>query len=151
MVFTDYRGMTVSELSELRSMLREYNFQYKVIKNTLARIASDGTPISIAKDSFKGPMGVAIGYDDPVMTVKKVLEYSKKNDKLKIKGAIIEGKLCEAEELKSVAEIPPRKVLLSMLAGCFSAPLTKMASALNATVSKFVYVLEAVKNKKSEG
>lgn len=132
-------------------MLREYNFKYKVVKNTLARIASDGTPISVARDSFRGPLGIAISYDDPVLTVKKILEYSKKNDKLKVKGAVIEGKLCEADELKIVAEIPPRKVLLSMLAGCFSAPLTKMASALNATISKFIYVLEAVKNKKSEG
>jgi large subunit ribosomal protein L10 len=143
--------MTVSELSELRQILRENKFQYKVVKNTLARIASEGTPVSIAKDSFKGPMGIAISYDDPILTVKKVLEYSKKNEKLKVKGAIIEGKMCDPDELKVVAEMPPRSVLLSMLAGCFAAPLTKMANALNATIAKFAYVLEAVKNKKSEG
>ena len=65
-------------------MLREGNFEYKVVKNTLAKIAAEGTSVSAAKDSFKGPVGIAISYDDPVLTVKKVLEYSKKNNKLQV-------------------------------------------------------------------
>lgn len=148
-IFTDYRGMTVAELSELRRLLREGDFEYKVVKNTLARIASEGTSVSLGKDSFKGPIGIAISYNDPILTVKKVLDYSKKNDKLKIGVGLIEGTLCAADELKTVAGLPPRSVLLSMVAGGFKAPLNKLAFALNATLSKFVYVLEAIKNKKS--
>ncbi|HXX82089.1 MAG TPA: 50S ribosomal protein L10, partial [Thermodesulfovibrionales bacterium] len=63
-IFTDYRGMTVAELSELRRLLREGNFEYRVVKNTLAKIASEGTSVSLGKDSFRGPVGIAISYDD---------------------------------------------------------------------------------------
>ena len=79
--------------------MREGNFEYKVIKNTLARIASEGTSVSAAKDSFKGPVGIAISYDDPVLTVKKILEYSKKNNKLKVGIGLIEGSVCASHEL----------------------------------------------------
>jgi large subunit ribosomal protein L10 len=65
-IFTDYRGLTVAELSELRRLLREGNFEYRIVKNTLAKLASLQTPVSVAKDSFKGPVGIAISYDDPI-------------------------------------------------------------------------------------
>ncbi len=148
MVFTDYRGMTVAELSELRGLLREGNFEYRVVKNTLAKIASEGTPISVAKDSFKGPVGIAISYDNPVLTVKKILEYAKKNDKLKVGIGVIEGSFCAADDLKAVADLPPREVLLSVLAGGFKSPLNKLANLLDATLSNFVNALEALKTKK---
>ncbi|NWF75561.1 MAG: 50S ribosomal protein L10 [Nitrospirae bacterium] len=147
-VFTDYRGMSVAELSELRNILRDGKAEYKIVKNTLAKIASEGTPVFSAKDSFRGPVGIAISYDDPVFPVKKILEYSKKNDKLKVNAGVIEGSICSSADLKAVAETPPRKVLLSMLAGGFQAPLNKMAYALNATLSRFINVLEAIKTKK---
>jgi len=149
-VFADYRGLTVAELSNLRKLLKEGDINFKVVKNTLAKIAAEGTSVAAAKDSFKGPVGIAISHDDPVTIVKKMLEFSKKNDKLKVGIGLIEGSLCTTTDLKTVAEIPPRPVLLSMLAGVFQAPLSKMASALNATVSKVAYALEAVKNKKQE-
>lgn len=142
--------MTVAELSELRRSLQEGNLEYKVVKNTLAKIASEGTPVSIARDSFRGPVGIAISYDDPVITVKKVLEYSKKNEKLKVNAGVIEGTLCASDELKQVAEIPPRPILLSMIARGLQSPLNKLAFALNATLSKFIYAMEALKNKKSQ-
>lgn len=148
-IFTDYRGMTVAELSELRRSLRTGNFHYRVVKNTLAKIASQDTTVSAAQDSFKGPVGIAISYDDPVMTAKKILAYSKNNEKLKVSGGIIEGRFCTPDELRYVAELPPRKVLLSMLAGTLQAPLSKLAGAINATLTIFVYVLEALKTKKN--
>lgn len=149
-MFTDYRGLTVAQLSDLRKLLREGNFEYKVVKNTLARIAAEGTSVSVAKDSFRGPVGIAIGYDDPVLTVKKVLEYSKKNDKLKVNAGLVEGALCAAADLKAVADLPPKQILLSMMAGAFQAPMTKMACLLNATLAKFEYALEALKDKKEK-
>ena len=149
-MFTDYRGLTVAELSDLRRMLREGNFEYKVVKNTLAKIAAEGTSVSAAKDSFRGPVGIAISYDDPVLTVKKVLEYSKKNNKLKVGVGLVEGAVCSSDELKAVGELPPKNVLLSMMAGVFQAPLTKMAQLFNATISSTAYALEALKNKKGQ-
>lgn len=147
-IFTDYRGLTVAELSELRRLLREGNFEYRIVKNTLAKLASLQTPVSVAKDSFKGPVGIAISYDDPVLTVKKILEYSKKNEKLKVNGGFIEGKFLPSEELRAVSEIPPRNILLSALAGGFKAPLSKLAGALNATVGNFVYAMNALKERR---
>jgi len=84
------------------------------------------------------------------LTTKKVLEYAKKNEKLKVGIGLIEGTLCASDELKLVAGLPPKKVLLSIMAGAFQAPLSNLAGALNATLTKFVYVLEAIKNKKVE-
>ncbi|OGW37614.1 MAG: 50S ribosomal protein L10 [Nitrospirae bacterium RBG_13_39_12] len=140
--------MTVAELSEIRRLLKDGKFEYKIVKNTLAKIAALQTPVSIAKESFKGPIGIAIGYEDPVLTVKKILEYSKKNEKLKVSIGVIEGILCQSDDLKAVAEIPPRAVLLSILAGGLEAPLNKLAGALNATLSKFIFVITALKNKR---
>jgi len=132
----------------LRRLLRDGNFEYRIVKNTLAKIASVHTPVSIANDFFKGPTGIGISYDDPVQTVKKMLEYSKKNEKLKIDIGVIEGALCTSHDLKTFVDLPPRKILLSIFAGGFKAPLNKLAYAFNATLSRFGYILEALKTKK---
>ncbi|MBM4136494.1 MAG: 50S ribosomal protein L10 [Nitrospira sp.] len=147
-ILTDYRGLTVAEISELRRMLKAGNLEYKVVKNTLARIVSQNTSISAAKDSFKGPVGIAISYDDPVLVAKKVLEYSKKHDKLKVSSGIVEGKVCTVDDIKAIAELPPMKVLLSMFAGVLQAPLSKLAGALNATISSCAYAIESLRNKR---
>jgi len=148
-VLTDYKGLTVAELSDLRKALRMADVEFKVVKNTLAKAASEKTMVSVAGDLFKGPVGIAIGYADPVQVAKKVLEYSKKNNKLKVSGGVVEGRLCYADEIKTIADLPPREVLLSMLAGVLQAPMGKMAGALSATVSTFGYALKALETKKS--
>ena len=145
-ILTDYRGLTVAEFSELRRLLRDGGFEYRVVKNTLAKIASQDMPVS--KEFFKGPVGIAISYDNPVLIAKKTLEYSKKNEKLKVSSGIFEGRFYELDDIRAIAELPPRKVLLSMFAGMLQAPLSKLASALNATVSGFAYVMEALKQQK---
>jgi len=148
-VFTDYRGLTVEEITGLRNNLRSAALEYKVVKNTLAKIAAEGTPVSTAKDNFIGPVGIAIGFDDPVLLVKKVLEFNKTNDKLQITGGIIEGGVCTFDALKRISELPPREVQLSMLAGVLQAPAGKLARLLNATLARFVYAMEALKQKKN--
>lgn len=150
MVVTEYKGMTVSEMSEFRDALREAAVEYRVIKNTLARIAAEDTPVAAARDSFKGPVGIALSYDDPVQAAKRVLEFTKKNQKLKVTAGVVEGSFCASEELKAIAELPPREVLLSMTAGVFQAPLSKMARLLQATVSSLAYGLGALKEKKAQ-
>lgn len=147
-VFTDYKGLTVAEISELRNFLRPERVEFRVIKNTLARIASEGTPVAAAKDLFKGSVAVAIGYHDPVIAPKKVLEFIRKNEKLKLRGGVIEGRLYSLDEVKAVAELPSREVLLSMLVGSLQAPLSKMAAALSATIRNFGYALNALKSKR---
>lgn len=147
-IFTDYRGMTVAELSELRRLLREGNVKYRIVKNTLARIASQDTPLSVGKEHLKGPVGIAISYDDPVVAAKKIIEYSKKNEKLKINSGIIEGRICGSDDIKAIAELPSRKVLLSVLAGTVRAPLGKLAAAFGATINSFVYAMGTLKTKR---
>ncbi len=149
-VFTDYRGLNVEEITELRNSLRSAELEYRVVKNTLARRAAEGTSVDSALDLISGPIGVAIGYDDPVLLVKKVLAYSKDNEKLEIKGGIVEGTVCDVEQMKSISKLPPREVQLAMLAGAMNAPATKFAGLLNATLTQFAYALEALKNQKNE-
>lgn len=147
-VFTDYKGLTVAELFDLRRLLHSSSIEYKVVKNTLARAASSDTPVAVAGETFKGPVGVVIGYKDPVSVAKKVFEYVKKNEKLKVSGGVVEGKLYGKDEIKSLAALPPREVMLSMIAGLMQAPATKMARALSATVSTFAYAAQNLKTKK---
>jgi large subunit ribosomal protein L10 len=135
-------------LSDLRKLLRSGGIEYRIVKNTLARIASQDTPVAAAKDAFKGPIAVAIGYEDPVSAAKKVIEFSKKNEKLKLLGGVIEGRFFGKQEVRAVADLPPREVLLSMMAGAFQAPASKLAAALSATVSSFAYAMNSLKTKK---
>ncbi|UCD36515.1 MAG: 50S ribosomal protein L10 [Nitrospiraceae bacterium] len=150
-VFTDFRGLNVEEITTLRNSLRSAAIEYKVVKNTLAKRASAGTPVEGVKDVFAGPVGIAVGYDDPALLVKKVLEYSKSNEKLQIKGGVVEGSICSPDQIRSISELPPREVLLSMLAGAMQSPLGKLAGLLHSTVTQFAYALGALKNKKESG
>lgn len=142
--------MTVAELTALRGLLRKSSLDYRVVKNTLAKIASKDTGVASAADIFKNPVGVALGYDDPVLALKKVFEFTKTNEKLKVMGAVVEGRFYDKKEMKEIAELPSREVLLSMLAGVLQAPLSKMAGALAATVSSFAYAMEALSSKKGQ-
>ena len=121
------------------------------MKNTLAKRAAAGTPVEAENKIFTGPVGIAISYDDPVSLAKKVLEFTKSNEKIKVKGGIIEGKACQVNDIKAISELPPRETLLAMFIGAMQSPLSKLASALNATVAQFVYAMNALKNKKSAG
>lgn len=147
-VFTDYRGLNVEEITGLRKNLRSSALEYRVVKNTLAKRAAAGTPVDDAKDILSGPMGIALGYDDPVLLAKKILEFAKSNDKLEIKGGVIEGDVCTSEQIRTISELPPKEVQLSMLIGAMQSPLSKFAGLLNATLTQFMHALEALKQKK---
>ncbi len=98
---------------------------------------------------FVGPIGITFGFEDPIAAAKKVLEYAGKNDKFKVRSGVIEGRLCSVDDIKAMSKLPPKNVLLGILAGTMQAPMSKLAGALNATLSQFAYALEALKNKKS--
>ncbi len=147
-VFTDYLGLNVEEITSLRTLMRAAALEYKVVKNTLAKRAAEGTPVDAAKDVFSGTVGVAVSYNDPVLLVKKVLEFNKSNEKLKIKGGVIEGGVCTLEQIKTISELPPREVQLSMLIGAIQAPLSKFAMLLHSTLSRVIYAMEALKQKR---
>jgi large subunit ribosomal protein L10 len=147
-VLTQYKGLTVEEMTGFRDNLRTHGVQYRVVKNTLASIAAEGTSIEVAKDYFTGPVGVAISYDDPAPLCKETLAFAKENETLKVMGGVIDGVFYEIDGLKKIADLPSRDVMLSMMAGTFQAPTSMMARLLQATVVKFAYAMHALKEKK---
>lgn len=148
-VLTEYKGLTVAQMAELRKQLKEVGGEYKVCKNTLVSLAAKDTQFAVADKYLTGPTGVVFGYDDAIAIAKKLLEFGAKNDKFMVKSGVIDGTLFDAAQIKEVAKLPARPVLLGMLAGVMQAPAQKLAAALNATVAQLGYALEAAKNKKT--
>jgi large subunit ribosomal protein L10 len=150
-ILTDFQGLTVAEITELRQKMKESGCEYKVCKNTLFNLALiDVSLKQQLKDALKGCTGVVFGYDDPVMAVKNTLEYAEKNEKLKVKYGVVEGKVYSLPELKEISKLPSKSVLLGMLLGGMSSSLTKMAYAMKAVHLKLLYALEALKDKKAQ-
>ncbi|MHB8173978.1 MAG: 50S ribosomal protein L10 [Nitrospirota bacterium] len=148
-IVTEYKGLTVSEITEFRNELRKNQLEYRVVKNTLAIRAAAGTSAQKLSEYLQGPTGLVLGFGDPVAPAKAVTEFAKKRDKLKVKIGIIEGQLASANELKAIAALPSREQLLSQMAAGFQAPASKMVRLLNATVARLGYALAALKEQKA--
>jgi len=148
-IFTDFSGLKVEEINNLRRKLRSASVDYMVIKNTFARQASEGTSLEVVKDKFKGPLGIAISLIDSLAVTKSLKDYLKEKEKLKIKFGVIEGKFVDTNEIKAIADLPPKEVMLSSLLSGLQSPARKLAGLFYQLVVRFGYILEAVKNKKS--
>lgn len=146
-VITDYRGLNVAEVTELRSKLREEGVEYKVLKNTLVRRACADAGIEGLDDVLKGPTAIAFS-SDAVAPSKVLFEFAKKHKMLEIKGGLLEGKAVELAGLKALAELPSKEVLLSQVAGAFNAPMQTMASLFAAPMRDLVGVISAVRDQK---
>jgi len=134
-LLTDYRGINVSDVTDLRTKLRQQNTEYAVIKNNITRRAFEQCGISgLEENSLIGPTALIIGYEDYLGTAKTVYEYAKANDFYKIKGGIIEGKAVLAEEIITLAQLPSRETLIAQLAGALLGNITKLAVGLNEVV-----------------
>ena len=130
-ILTDYRGINVSDVTKLRSDLRNVNAEYKVIKNNIVRRALDMNGESGLDDLLTGPTAVLMGDEDYLEPSKVIYNFSKKNDFYKIKGGIIDGKVVTAEEIITLAKLPSKQELLAKLAGCLLANISKLAVALD--------------------
>lgn len=130
-LLTDYRGINVTDVTELRKTLREINADYKVIKNNITKRALQDCGIEGLEEALEGPTAVVIGTADYLEPTKAIYEYIKKNDFYKIKGGIIEGKVMTAEEIITLAKLPSRQTLMGMLAGALLGNITKLAVALD--------------------
>lgn len=129
-LLTDYRGINVTDVTNLRSTLRKANSDYKVIKNNITRRALAECGLEGLDEALLGPTAVIIGKEDYLEPAKAIYEFTKKNDFYKIKGGIIEGKVMTAEEIITLAKLPSRETLLSMLAGALLGNISKLAVAL---------------------
>ena len=130
-LLTDYRGITVEDVTSLRNTLRDTKSEYKVIKNNIVKRALDANGENELDSVLVGPTAVVISEEDYVDPLKAIYKFSKDNDFYKIKGGIVEGKVMTAEELITLAKLPSREELLSMLAGGLLASISKIAIALD--------------------
>ena len=130
-LLTDYRGINVTDVTELRTSLRNTNATYRVIKNNIIRRALQEAGIEGLEDKLVGPTAVIMSNEDYLEPSKAIYTFSKDNDYYKIKGGVIENKVMEAEEIITLAKLPSREVLLSMLAGALLGNISKIAVALN--------------------
>jgi large subunit ribosomal protein L10 len=146
-MIAEYRGLTVAQMTKLRRQAHEQNVYVRVVKNTLARRATEGTSYECLKDAMVGPLAYAIS-SDPVAVAKLLSEFAKDNDKLKIKAAAMAGKLMTVEQVKALAMLPGREQLLAMLLGTMQAPIANFVRTLNEVPSKFVRTLAAVRDAK---
>jgi large subunit ribosomal protein L7/L12 len=152
-LLTECTGLEGNEVTELRRQLRGVGAELKVVKNTLAILASEGTPLSVAKDHFRGPLSVAIGYDDPALPAKVLRDFiakEKRDKKMRITVGVVEGNLLDAARVKAVADLPPRNALLSLLLAGLQGPLAGLAGTMSGIVVKFIGTLIAIKEKPKE-
>ena len=130
-LLTDYRGINVSDVTGLRAKLRSAEVEYSVIKNNITRRALQECKIDGLEEALVGPTAVIIGNNDYLEACKAIYEYAKNNEFYKIKGGIIDGKVVSAEEIITLAKLPSRETLLSMLAGALLGNISKLAVALD--------------------
>ena len=130
-LLTDYRGINVTDVTNLRTDLRNVNAKYTVIKNNITRRALAECGIEGLEDKLVGPTAVIMSNEDYLEPAKAIYKFSKDNDYYKIKGGVIEGKVMTAEEIITLAKLPSRETLLSMLAGALLGNISKVAVALD--------------------
>lgn len=149
-ILTDYKGLDVAKMTELRSKLREANIEYEVVKNTMLRRASEGTEVAPIIDHFKGPSAIALSYDDPVAPAKVLTDFAKANDKFEIKIGVMNGKIIDLSAIQALSSLPSREVLLAQVLSAMIAVPTSLVQALNDVPRRIVNVLQAIKNQKEE-
>ena len=144
-VLVDYRGLNVEELTELRSKYREVGVEYKVYKNTMMRFAFKDAGYEDFNEYLTGPNAVAFGFEDLVQAAKITHEFSKDHEKLEIKAGIVDGKIIGIEEVKSLASLPSKEVLIAQALGGLNAPITGFANVLQGNIRNLVYALDAIR------
>lgn len=140
-VLTEYRGLSVRQLSDLRKQLKAASAEYRVVKNRLARIAVEGSPLAGLQAYLKGPTGVVIGRRDPAAVAKTLAAFARVNPALQIRVGVIEGQVLDPQALKAVADLPSREALRAQLVGAVEGPLAALVSVLNAPLRELTYVL----------
>ena len=148
-VLAEYRGLPVESVTQLRAKARASGVYLRVLKNTLARRAVQGTPFEKLAEKMVGPLAYGIS-EDPVAAAKVLHAYSKENDKFVIKGGAIPGQMMTAKEVGALATLPSREELLAKLLGTMQAPMARLVQTLNQVPGKFVRTLAAVRDQKEK-
>ena len=140
-LLTEYRGLTVQQISELRKQLRAVSAEYKVVKNRLAKIAVSASELEVLKPQLTGPIALVVSKNDPVAVAKAVSTFARTNQALTIKGGYVDGRFMQPDALKALSELPSKEALRAQLVGAISGPLTQLVSLLQAPQRELAYIL----------
>jgi large subunit ribosomal protein L10 len=140
-LLTEYRGLTVQQIGELRKQLRAVSAEYKVVKNRLAKIAVSASGLQVLTPQLTGPIALVVSKDDPVAVAKAVSTFARTNQALTIKGGYVDGQLMQPDALKALSELPSKEALRAQLVGAISGPLTQLVSLLQAPQRELAYIL----------
>lgn len=146
-VITGYSGINVEQITDLRAKLRKSQVEYRVVKNTLARKAAEGTGLEPLKDHFIGPVGIALSYDDVVAPAKVLFEFSKTQEKLLLKVGVLDGKLLQQADIKALASLPSLNALRGKIVGLLQAPASRIVGVLAAPGGQIARVMKAKADK----
>ena len=147
-VLTDYKGLDVAAMNDLRRKLRAEEIEYQVVKNTLLIRAAEDNDIALIKDYFKGPSAIALSYEDPVAPAKVLSQFAKENKKLEIKVGVMNGQVLDAKAINALATLPSRDVLLGQLLSALNAIPTSFVRTIAEVPRSFVNVLAAIRDQK---
>jgi large subunit ribosomal protein L10 len=146
-VISEYKSIKAAESDDLRRRLRTASGEFRVAKNTLVRLAIKNTKYEALEPNLGGAIGLIFSYADPVEMVKTISSLREFGDRFKIRGGVLEGKPLTAQEISSLATLPPREVILAQLLGLLQAPATRLARLLNEPGSAVARLLDAVRQK----
>jgi len=144
----DYKGLDVEEINDLRNQLREASVEFKVVKNTLARISVNNVGFEELLKYLDGPTAMAFCLADPIIGAKILSEFQKKNDKLDLKACIFEGQVYDQDRIKEIAQLPGKEQILAQTVGTIAGPLRNMVNVIHALLSATVNVLDQIKKQK---
>ena len=147
-VLTDYKGLDVAAMNDLRRRLRAEEIEYRVVKNTILTRASADNDGDLIKDFFKGPSAVALGFDDPIAPAKILAQFAKDHEQLEIKVGVMGGKVLDPTAITALAKLPSREVLLGQLLAVLNAVPTSFVRTIAEVPRSFVNVLAAIKDQK---
>lgn len=146
-IVTEYRGLSVEEITNLRRRLQKEDGDYTVTKNTLAKIAVKDTEFEVLTDTLKGPIALAFGFKDQVSPAKALSSFIKEAKKGEIIAAALDGKLLSAAEAKALADLPSKEEIYAKMLGCINSPASGIANVTNTVLTQLVRTLDAVKEK----
>lgn len=147
-IVTDYRGLTVKTINNLRGRLRNEQCQYRITKNTMNRLACRQVGFDQLENLFEGPTAIAYSSSNPVAAAKILTDFTKENDALVVKGGMLSGQVLDPASIKSLGEIPSQEVLLAKVVGGIQAPLYGLVCVLQGTLRQLVYAVDAVSRQK---
>ena len=148
-VITDYKGLSVEEITKLRRAIQQDGGDYMVTKNTLAKIAIKGTSYESLAEKLSGPVALAFGFNDPVSPAKAVKKFIDDVKKGEILGAVLDGKLLSVAETKALANLPSREELFAKMLGSINSPASGIVGSLNAVMAQLTRAMAAVRDQKT--